>query len=112
MHIEISGPVQKTGDYPFFSVGSRFSGGAGTQLNFTSAEGDGYAAVTGIGDVWTVGYAGTDLVVNSATCTRSNWTVNAASASGTFECKDGFGAKADGTALQGVNIKGNFTANQ
>lgn len=113
MHIEVSGPVQAAGDFAFFSIGSRFGGDAGTQLNFTNGEGSAIAGVSGVGDTWIITLTSETMTANSQTCELKDWNIGATSASGSFDCKDGFGVTiADSGYHTGVNLKGNFTANQ
>lgn len=113
MHIEVSGPVEASGDFAFFSIGSRFGGDAGTQLNFTNGEGSAIAAVSGVGGTWVITLTSETLTANSQTCELKDWNMGATSASGSFDCKDGFAVTvADGGYHQGVNLKGNFTASQ
>lgn len=113
MHIEVSGPVEASGDFAFFSIGSRFGGDAGTQLNFTNGEGSAIAGVSGVGGTWIITLTSETMTANSQTCELKDWNVGATSASGSFDCKDGFAVTiADSGYHTGVNLKGNFTANQ
>ena len=99
-----------TVDLPFFSIGSRFGGDAGGALNFTGEGATGVASVGSAGDVWTISYISETLTANATECNRTGWNIGATNASGTFDCKNGFAIKVDGTYLTGVTMKGNFTA--
>jgi hypothetical protein len=112
IHIEIGGPVQMTVDAPFFSVGSRFGGPAGVALNFTTPGSEAIASVTGINETWVVSYASAELAANSQSCQLSNWNIGATSGAGSFDCRDGFATKTDGTFLSGITMKGSFQAGQ
>ena len=113
MHIEVSGPVQASGDYTFFLIGSRFGGEAGTQLNFTNGEGSALASISGVGGTWVITYTSEAMTANSQACELKDWNMGATSASGSFDCKDGFAVTvATGAYHTGVNLKGNFTAGQ
>ena len=112
MHIEISGPVEVSGDYPFFAFGSRFGGEAGVQLNFTNEGSDAIASISGIQGTFVITYVSEQLTANSQVCELTDWNIGATSGSGSFDCKDGFATKLDGTYLTGVRIKGNFEASQ
>ena len=117
IHLEVGGPIQDTVDLPFFAIGSRFGGPAGVGLNFTTDGGGAIASVTSPGstttDTWTISLINDTMNANSSECTLSNWTVGATSASGTFDCKNGFAIKVlGGDYLTGVTMKGNFTASQ
>ncbi len=113
IHIDIGGPAQSTVDLPFFSFGSRFDGDvAGVQLNFTSEGATGIASITGVSDSFVIGYVGDDLSANAQTCTLTDWTIGTTSASGSFDCTEGFGTTPDGTYLSDITMKGSFEANQ
>ena len=110
IQMEIGGPVQATVDEPFFAIGSRFGGEAGTSLNFTDEGAEGIASIGVINDLVVVSWASDTLVANSQECKLSNWNIGTTSGSGSFDCTAGFGTKADGTYLTGVTMKGSFEA--
>ena len=113
MHLEISGPVTGGGDYPFFAVGSRFSGEpAGVNLTFTSDTANGIASVSSAdGTTWTISFIGEELAANAIDCQLSNWNIGTSSATGAFDCKEGFATEtATGAYHQGVLMKGTFNA--
>jgi hypothetical protein len=102
-------------DLPFFAIGSRFGGAAGVALNFTAEGGSAIASITSPGsttsDTWTISLVNDTLNANASECQLSNWNIGATSASGTFDCKNGFAIKVLGGAyVNGVTMKGNFTA--
>ncbi len=102
--------MQETVDQPFFAIGSRFGGEAGTALNFTSGEGSGIAAINEVNGTVVVSWVTEELGANSQSCTLSNWNIGATSGSGSFDCVDGFATKSDGTFLSGITMKGSFEA--
>ena len=112
IHIEIGGPMQETVDQPFFSIGSRFGGVAGTALQFTSEGADGIATISEVNGLVVVSWVDSEVGANSQSCTLSNWNIGTTSGSGSFDCKDGFATKMDGTFLSGVTMKGSFQASQ
>lgn len=114
IHIDIGGPLQVTVDLPFFSFGSRFEGDvAGVQLNFATDGGSGIASITGVpGSAPVIGYVGDEGSANVQTCQLTDWTIGATSASGSFDCTDGFGTLPDGTYLTGITMQGSSVASQ
>ena len=117
LHLEVGGPIQQTLDLPFFSIGSRFGGAAGVALNFTKEGDDAIATISSPGsttsDTWTISLISSLMNANATECQLSSWTIGATSASGSFDCKNGFAIKtADASYLTGVTMKGNFTASQ
>jgi hypothetical protein len=110
VHIDISGPVQKSADYGFVPAGSVFGGASGTSLSFSNGgdelvqiivTSDGQAVVT---------YGGADFSAPVAACTTSNWNLGATSASGSFDCANATAITASGATITGVSVKGDFTA--
>jgi len=111
VHVEISGPVNKSADYGFIPAGSLFGGAQGSSLNFTI---DGSNEIVSILDSTDgkviVSYGGTDFSMPAAECTTSNWNIGQTSASGSFECTAAFVIMASGATVQGGTIKGSFDA--
>jgi hypothetical protein len=114
VHLEIGGDgLHAGGDYPFFAIGSRFSGEvAGVALNFTSDSADGLVTVSSPDEqTWVISFIGEALTANATECQLSNWNIGTSTATGTFDCKNGFASEtATGAYHQGVTMKGNFTA--
>ena len=110
IHIEIGGPLQETVDMPFFAIGSRFGGEAGTALNFTTGEGGGIAAINEVNGIVVVSWVTEELGANAQDCQLSNWTIGATSGSGSFDCSNGFATKVDGSFLSGITMRGTFQA--
>jgi hypothetical protein len=110
IQMEIGGPVHITVDEPFFAIGSRFGGEAGTSLNFTDEGAEGIASIGVINDLVVISWADETLVANSQECKLSNWNIGTASGSGSFDCTGGVGTNASGTYLQGITMKGSFEA--
>ena len=110
-----AGRYQTTVDLPFFAFGSQFAGEqAGVQLNFATDGGPGIASITGVeGADYVIGYVGDEGSANAQTCTLTDpWTIDATSASGSFDCTGGFGTTPDGTYLTGITMTGSFEASQ
>ena len=110
IHLEISGPVSKTGDYDFAPAGSIFGGSAGSSLNFTNDQTSEIVSilVSGEGKVL-VSYGSMDFSVPGAECTTTNWNLTATSGSGEFDCNASLVITAAGAQLTGARIKGSFT---
>jgi hypothetical protein len=107
---QISGPVPKSGELGFVPAGSRFGGTAGTTLSFLAPESDEVLTMT-ISNGQALGsYGAPDLTIAAATCTTTDLKIDATSASGSFDCSGGAAINAAGDTLQGVTLKGSFTA--
>jgi hypothetical protein len=111
VHLEVSGPVSKTGDYDFVPAGSIFGGSAGSSLNFTNSETSEIVSilVSAEGQVL-VSYGSLDFSVPASECTTTNWNLTATSGSGEFDCNASLVITAAGAQLTGGRIKGSFTA--
>lgn len=111
VHIEISGPVQKSAEYGFVPAASIFGNAQGSSFNFTI---DGVNEVVSIligpDQKVLVSYGGEDFTAPAAECKTSNWNIGATTASGSFDCTAGFVIVASGATLTGANIKGTFDA--
>lgn len=108
----VSGPFDKTGEYPFIPAGSLFGGPSGSVLNFSL--GDDNSSLVSIlmsedGSV-VVSYIGTEGQVPGATCTTRDWDIQAQSASGKFDCTATMSITSSGAAVEGGKIVGEFTA--
>lgn len=111
VHIEVSGPISKSGDYDFVPAGSIFGGTAGSSFSFTNAAATDVVTVNATSDGKVVILYGTpDFTVPAAECTTSNWNIGASSASGSFECDGSVIITAAGATLTNGTVKGNFTA--
>lgn len=114
VHVEIGGDgLNAGGDYPFFAIGSRFSGEvAGVALNFTSDGADAIVTISSSDeDTWVISYISEALAANATECQLRNWNVGTSSATGSFDCKNGFASEtATGAYHQGVTMKGSFSA--
>jgi hypothetical protein len=111
VHIEISGPVSKAGDYAFAPAGSLFGGAQGSSLSFTNDQTNEIVSILISADnKVVVSYGGPDLTVPGAECTTSDWNMTATSGSGSFDCTATLIITAAGAQLTGGKIKGTFTA--
>ena len=112
---EISGPESKSGELPFFGVGSRFGGPAGSSFQFTETDGSAteifsiYPNPAGA-EQWLVSYISEPFQVSATNCEISNWQASDTSASGSFDCQNAIFAKPDGTYLTNARIQGSFEA--
>ncbi len=106
---QISGPVEDTGELPFFAFGSRFVE-PDIVLNFSDPSGQ----IMGIGQAGgtpAISYIGPEFALSWGVCPVWNLDLQATSGSGTFECTDGVGSKlSDSSILSGATIKGSFEA--
>jgi hypothetical protein len=115
VNFEISGPVQKSGELPFFGAGSRFSGPAGVSLQFTRTDSSATEIVSIFPDLsdsskWLVSYVSDDGLVSATACTMSNLQLSDTNASGAFDCPNSIVTKADGTYATDGRIRGTFEA--
>lgn len=110
VRFEISGPMTRNGELPFFGIGSRFGGEPGRYYGFTK-ESDNTEVVTIFesGDGWLVGYASEAGSVSTTACEMSNLSSTDTHASGSFDCQNAIVVKPDGTYGTG-RIKGTFEA--
>jgi hypothetical protein len=109
VHLEVSGPVSKTGDYDFAPAGSIFGGSAGSSLNFTNDQTNEVVSILISDGKVFVSYGSLDFSVPAAECTTTNWNVTATSGSGEFDCNASLIITAAGAQLTGGRIKGSFT---
>ena len=111
VHIEISGPVQKSADYGFVPAGSIFDSAAGSSLSFTNEASNEIVSILVAADNKVlVSYGGLDFSAPAAECTTSNWNMGATSASGSFDCTAAFVLMPSGATVSGAKIKGTFDA--
>jgi hypothetical protein len=107
LNLTITGPVQKSADYPFIPAGSILSNDQGGSLSFADdAAGEVVSVLVAADKSVVVSFGSQDFAVPGATCTTTNWTFGVSGASGSFECKDGLAIKADGSQVTGVTMKG------
>ena len=112
MRYDVTGQVQKSGELPFFAFGSRFDldGPTGLAVNFTTDDG-GLVSI-----VETQGAHGITLVdeehgLSWGNCATFEVNVSGTSATGRFECSQGFGTVvADGSMVTDIQISGTFDA--
>ena len=107
---EISAPVSLSGELGFVPAASSFAGDQATSLSFTD---DGASAVFAI--LFTQGKAvmsfGSEAAsIVGSTCSTSNLSIQASSASGSFECADVLATMASGAQVANVTMKGNSTS--
>jgi hypothetical protein len=111
VHIELTGPAEKSGDYGFIPAGSFFGGAQGSSLNFTNEGSNEIVSilVSAEGKV-IVSYGTVDVSVPGAECTTSNWNIGATTASGSFDCQAGLVIMSSGATLTGGHLIGTFDA--
>lgn len=111
VHIEVSGPVQKTGDYGFVPAGSLFGGAQGSSLNFTNDNTSELVSILISPDgTVVVSVTTAEFSAPAAQCTTSNWNMGATSGSGSFDCTAALVILASGATAQGGTVKGTFEA--
>lgn len=110
----ITGPFSKTATLDYTPVGSMFGGAAGTIMNFTSGgDGSGSSVLSIVADQSgkvIVSYVGDEGQVPAATCTTSEWNIQAQSGSGNFDCTATMSITSSGAMVEGGTIKGGFSA--
>ena len=111
---EVTGPVTRSNELPFFAFGSRFSGAAGVALNFTRDEDNGSGAIFTIGQVngaHSISAIDEAYALSWAECETFEMNINGENATGRFDCQSGVGTNvADGSFVTGVRIVGTFEA--
>ena len=111
VHIELTGPVSKTGDYGFVPAGSFFGGASGSSLNFTIEGSNEIVSIVIGGDGKViVSYGSVEMSAPAAECTTSNWNIGATSGSGSFDCNAALIVLATGATLTGGHLTGSFDA--
>ena len=111
VHIEASGPVQRTADLGFIPAGSIFGGGQGSSLNFTiDGTNEIVSILVGPDQKVVVSYGNADFSMPATACTTSNWNIGATSGSGSFECKAALVILASGASVTDGTLKGTFDA--
>lgn len=111
VHIELTGPVSKTGDYGFVPAGSYFGGANGSSLNFTIDGSNEIVSIVIGGDGKViVSYGSVEMTAPAAECTTSNWNVGATSGSGSFDCNAALIVLSTGATLTNGRITGSFEA--
>lgn len=108
----VTGPVQKSGELPFFAFGSRFdrAGPAGLALTFTTESG-GIFTVSEVSGQHSIGLVDEQHGLSFANCEVYELNINGNNATGRFECSNGIGTNvADGSLLSGVKITGTIDA--
>jgi hypothetical protein len=108
----VSGPFDKTEEFPFVPAGSIFGTAQGSVLNFS--KGDDSSALLSIliaaDGVVVVSYTSADGQVPGATCTTTDLKIEARNASGKFDCTSTASMSGSGAVLGPATIKGEFTA--
>jgi hypothetical protein len=111
VHIEMSGPVTKSGDYGFVPAGSVFGGDQGSSLNFTNeGTNEVVSILIGADGSVVVSYGTPEFSAPASQCTTSNWNIGASSASGSFDCTAALVIMASGATAQDGKLKGTFEA--
>lgn len=111
VHIELTGPVEKSGDYGFVPAGSFFGGAQGSSLNFTNdASSEIVSILVGADGKVIVSYGSEEMSAPAAECTTSNWNIGATSGSGSFDCTAGMIILSTGATLTNGHLTGTFDA--
>ena len=108
---QVTGSVERSGELPFLSFGSRFGGAAGVALNFTTEAGGAIFSIGEISGAHTVAFVDEEFALSFANCEAFELNVDGENATGRFECSQGFGTKvSDGSIVSGMKISGTFDA--
>ena len=107
----ISGPFDKTDEFPFVPAASIFSG-AGSVMNFSRGEDNTSLLSILVGEDGSVvvSYTSTEGQVPGATCTTRDWNMQAQGGSGKFDCTAAMSIIGSGATVEGGKIVGEFTA--
>jgi hypothetical protein len=112
VQFHVTGPVEASGTYDFLPAGSIFGGSAGAALNFTNSSDSGsiLSIIVDPSGKVAVSYVSTAGQVPGASCTTSDWDMQATSARGKFDCTAEMSITGSGAAVAGGKITGEFTA--
>ena len=109
---DVGGQVQKSGELPFLAFGSRFDreGPTGLALNFTTDDGA-ILSIIEIQGAHSISLVDEAHGLSWASCATFDVNVTGTSATGRFECGQGFGTVvADGSVVTDIRISGTFDA--
>jgi hypothetical protein len=108
---EISAPVNLSGELGFVPAASVFNGDQGTQLSFTLEGQNVIMTITFTEGKTGVSFASEAGPVIGTNCGTSNLSIQATSASGSFDCSDDVIAlMTSGAQVTDVTLKGTFNA--
>lgn len=108
----VSGPFDKSGELAFFPAGSIFGSAQGSVLNFNDA-GETPTIISILVDPdgkVVVSYSGPDGQVPGATCTTTDFKLEARTASGKFDCTAPVSMTGSGAVVGPGRIVGEFSA--
>jgi hypothetical protein len=107
---EASAPVSLSGELGFIPAASVFGGDQGTTLSFSYEDADSVLSIVFSAGVTSVSFGSNAGTVIGTNCTTSNLSIQATSASGSFECKEVLAMMASGAQVANVTLKGTFDA--
>jgi hypothetical protein len=108
---EVTGTLQKSGELPFFAVGSRFGGAAGIGLTFTTEAGGAIFSIVEANGQHAISLTDEQHGLTWASCETYEMNATGSSATGRFDCSQGFGTViADGTMVTDIHLTGTFEA--
>ncbi len=108
----VSGPFDKTDEYPFVPAASMFGQAQGSVMTFSDID-DSSSVVSiliGADGSVLVSFLGTEGQVPGATCTTRDWKIEARGGSGKFDCASTASISGSGAVLGPAKIVGEFTA--
>jgi hypothetical protein len=108
----VSGPFDKTDEFPFIPAASIFGSAQGSVLNFSDPA-DNLSIVSILVDAdgkVIVSFSGTEGQVPGAECTTTDFKVEARSASGKFDCTSAASMTGSGAVVGPGKITGEFSA--
>lgn len=109
----VTGPVERSGELPFFAFGSRFGGAAGVALNFTKSDDEtgGLFSIADVNGAHAISAINDEYAMSWADCATFELNITGENATGRFECDNGVATKvADGSYITGLKLSGTFEA--
>ena len=109
---DVAGTIQKSGELPFFAFGSRFDRGGPTGLSLTFTTEDGaILSILQSQGAHSISLVDEEHGLTWMSCATFDVNVTGTSATGRFECSQGFGTVlADGSMVTDVRISATFDA--
>ena len=105
---EISAPVSLSGELGFIPAASSFAGDQTTSLSFTVEDANVVMSILFTEGKASVSFGSEAGTVIGTNCKTSNLSIQASSASGSFECTEVLAMMASGAQVTNVTMKGTF----
>ena len=108
-HLDIAGPISKSIDLGASPALTHFGGEDETVLYFIRSDGaEGALALTWQGGTFAAVFTSTEVTITGGECNLSNLKIEAASASGSFDCPTNIVVLGSGASAQNATFKGTF----